>query len=131
MKKLRSITVGVVLGAALLVPAGVATAAANPSGTGRPNQSCEDVGPTPGPADGWRPMPAEHFASRVGRDAIAVVVDHPTIPGRVVASGAATVSTRLPTPMNPTGAYGYIQWVATDDDFRGRGYARAAMTTIL
>ena len=52
MKKLRTITVGVVLGAALLVPAGVATAAANPSGTGRPNQSCEDVGTTPGHADG-------------------------------------------------------------------------------
>src|SRR5580765_1763236 len=43
----------------------------------------------------------------------------------------ATVSTRLPTPANPTGAYGYVQWVATDDAFRGRGYARAVMTEML
>ena len=83
------------------------------------------------PGDAWRTMSAEHFARRVGRDAVAVVVDHPTIPARIVSSGAATVSTRLPTPMNPTGAYGYVQWVATEDDFRGRGCARAVMTTML
>ena len=54
MKKLRTMTVGVVLGAALLVPAGAATAAANPSGSGRPSQSCQDIeaagGTTPGHA---------------------------------------------------------------------------------
>ncbi len=34
----------------LLVPMGAALAAANPSGTGQPNQSCQDVGVTPGHA---------------------------------------------------------------------------------
>ena len=49
MKAVRTAAVGVVLGAALLVPAGAATAARNPSGTGRPSQSCEDIGgATPG-----------------------------------------------------------------------------------
>jgi len=49
MKAVRTAAVGLVLGAALLVPAGAATAAANPSGTGRPSQSCEDIGgATPG-----------------------------------------------------------------------------------
>jgi hypothetical protein len=54
MRKLRTATVGMVLGAALLVPAGAATAAANPSVTGRPSQSCQDIeaagGTTPGHA---------------------------------------------------------------------------------
>jgi hypothetical protein len=43
MKSVRTAAVGLVVGAALLVPAGAAMAAANPSGTGRPNQSCEDI----------------------------------------------------------------------------------------
>jgi GNAT superfamily N-acetyltransferase len=83
------------------------------------------------PGSEWRTMATAHFAGRVGVDAVAAVVDHPTSAGRLVASGAATVSTRLPTPNNPTGAYGYVQWVATDPEFRGRGYARAVMTELL
>ena len=54
MKAVRTAAVGLVLGAALLVPAGAATAAANPSGTGKPSQSCQDMeangGTTPGHA---------------------------------------------------------------------------------
>ena len=83
------------------------------------------------PGDAWRASAAEHFASRVGNDAIAAVVEHPTDARRLIASGSATVSTRLPTPRNPTGAYAYVQWVATDDDYRGQGCARAVMTTML
>ncbi len=83
------------------------------------------------PGEEWRAMAVAHFASRVGVDAVAAVVDHPTIATEIIASGAATVSTRLPTPSNPTGAYGYVQWVATDDAFRGRGCARAVMTKLL
>jgi hypothetical protein len=49
MKATRTAAVGLVFGAALLVPAGAAMAAANPSGTGLPSQSCEDIGgATPG-----------------------------------------------------------------------------------
>jgi hypothetical protein len=51
MKKLRTASVAIVFGAALLVPAGVATAAANPSGTGKPSQSCEDIQVMPGHSD--------------------------------------------------------------------------------
>jgi hypothetical protein len=51
MKKLRTASVAIVFGAALLVPAGVAAAAANPSGTGKPSQSCEDIQVTPGHAE--------------------------------------------------------------------------------
>ena len=83
------------------------------------------------PGAEWRATATSQFAARVGVDAVAAVVDHPTSAGKLIASGAATVSTHLPTPDNPTGAYGYIQWVATDPEFRGRGCARAVMTTLL
>jgi hypothetical protein len=52
MHAIRNSALGLVLGAALMVPAGAATAAANPSGTGPPSQSCQDIeasgGTTPG-----------------------------------------------------------------------------------
>jgi GNAT superfamily N-acetyltransferase len=85
----------------------------------------------PEPDDAWRASAREHIAHRLGNDAIGAVVDHPTLPRRLVASGAATVSTRLPTPMNADGRNAYVQWVATDEAFRGRGFARAVMTTLL
>jgi GNAT superfamily N-acetyltransferase len=85
----------------------------------------------PEPDAEWRTGARAHVAGRVGDDAIGAVVDHPTLPGRLVASGAATVSTRLPTPMNGNGRSAYVQWVATDEEFRGRGFARAVMTTLL
>ena len=81
--------------------------------------------------DDWRAMAAAHFARRVGADVIGAVVDHPTSVGALIASGAAVIATFLPTPVNPTGAYGYVQWVATDDTFRGRGCARAVMTKLV
>ncbi|HEX9028351.1 MAG TPA: hypothetical protein VF823_04180 [Anaerolineales bacterium] len=40
----------VLLALLLLVPLGTVLAAANPSGTGQPNQSCQAVGVTPGNA---------------------------------------------------------------------------------
>ena len=77
MKAVRTAAVGLVLGAALLVPAGAATAAANPSGTGKPSQSCQDIeangGTTPGhDLVGRRIMqrlPSRHPASAVPRQA--------------------------------------------------------------
>jgi hypothetical protein len=54
MRTLRTAAFVVVLGAATLVPAGIASAASNPSGTGLPSQSCQDIeasgGTTPGHA---------------------------------------------------------------------------------
>jgi len=54
MKSVRTLAVGMVFGAVLLVPAGAAVAAQNPSGHGLPSQSCQDItaagGITPGHA---------------------------------------------------------------------------------
>jgi GNAT superfamily N-acetyltransferase len=83
------------------------------------------------PGDDWKAVAAEHFARRVDDNTFAAVVDHPMQAGKLIASGAATVNTVLPTPINPTGTYCYVQWVATDDTFRRRGYARAVMQTLL
>jgi GNAT superfamily N-acetyltransferase len=83
------------------------------------------------PDAGWRAAARGDIARRLGTDAIGAVVDHPKVPGRLVASGAATVARRLPTPMNVDGRCAYIQWVATDEEFRGQGAARAVMTTLL
>ena len=85
----------------------------------------------PEPADDWRATAAEQFTQRLDADLAGAVVDHPTIPGRLVASGAATTCIRLPTPTNPGGGFGYIQWIATDDEFHGRGNARAVMVGLL
>jgi ribosomal protein S18 acetylase RimI-like enzyme len=85
----------------------------------------------PEPDRVWREGARAHIARRVGDDVIGAVVDHPSVPRRLVASAAATVATRLPTPVNVDGRSAYVQWVATDDEFRRRGYARAVMTTLL
>jgi hypothetical protein len=54
MIAIRTAAVCAAFSAAMLVPTGVAVAAANPSGTGRPSQSCQDLeaagGTTPGHA---------------------------------------------------------------------------------
>ncbi|MBN1170852.1 MAG: GNAT family N-acetyltransferase [Micromonosporaceae bacterium] len=41
------------------------------------------------------------------------------------------VYTRLPGPRNLDSRVGYIQWVATDPAWRGRGYARAVLNSLL
>lgn len=83
------------------------------------------------PGATWREMAEAQFATRISVDLAGAVVEHPAFPGRLVASGAVTVSRRLPTPTNPTGAYAYIQWIATDDEFRRRGCGRAVMAALL
>jgi GNAT superfamily N-acetyltransferase len=79
---------------------------------------------------------AEHaratLGARLGHDDVgAFVVDHPSVPGRLVAGAAGAMSTRLPTPMNPTARAGYIQWVCTDAEHRRAGHGRAVVTALL
>src|SRR5688500_15869307 len=80
---------------------------------------------------GWQEAGVAAVRSRLGRDLAVFVVDHPDEPGRLVASGAGTVLARLPTPMNPSGLVGYVQWVATEPAFRGQGYGRAVIEALL
>jgi GNAT superfamily N-acetyltransferase len=78
----------------------------------------------------WLRRAEESFRTRLGRDLAAFVVDHPDREG-LAASGAGTISTRLPSPNNLTARVGYIQWVATDSDVRRRGFAREVMEALL
>ena len=78
----------------------------------------------------WMRAAEGAFRSRLGDDLAAFVVDHPG-GARLAASGAGTISRRLPSPNNPTARVGYIQWVATDADARRQGFARAVMQALL
>ena len=80
----------------------------------------------------WRASAERVARGRLGgEDAVAFAVDHPSVPGRLVACGAATIAQRLPGPLNPTGRAGYVQWMATEQEFRRRGLARAVLKAIV
>jgi GNAT superfamily N-acetyltransferase len=78
----------------------------------------------------WRDDATTHVRGCLGRDLAIFVVDA-EVPGSLAASGAGTIATRLPTPHNPTARVGYVQWVATDDRYRRRGYARQILEALL
>jgi len=78
----------------------------------------------------WVAAARESFTSRLGADLGVFVVDAPDHPG-LSASGAGTISTRLPVPKNISARTGYVQWIATDADARRRGYSRAVMQALL
>ena len=78
----------------------------------------------------WRRAAHDQFVARIGRDLVVFVVDHPDRTG-LAASAAGTVAIRLPAPNNVSAQVAYIQWVATDDDVRRRGYARAVMQALV
>jgi GNAT superfamily N-acetyltransferase len=61
----------------------------------------------------------------------AFVVDHPDGGGRLIASAAGSITQWFPTVFNADGRYGYVQWVATDPEFRRRGHSRAVMVALL
>jgi GNAT superfamily N-acetyltransferase len=81
--------------------------------------------------DEWTGNGVRHVHARLGHDLGAFVVDHPTSRGRLVASAAGTLASRLPTPVNPSGLAGYIQWVCTDPDHQQRGLGRQVMAALL
>jgi GNAT superfamily N-acetyltransferase len=80
---------------------------------------------------GWEAAGQRHVRERLDRDLAVFVVDHPEKEGCLVASAAGTALSRLPTPFNPAGLAGYVQWVFTEPDYRGRGLARQVMEGLL
>ncbi len=52
-------------------------------------------------------------------------------PGQLIAAAAGVINQRLPGPRNPSGRVGYVQWVATEPEFRRQGLARQVMQGIL
>ena len=85
-----------------------------------------------GPDDRWRATAGERLAAGFAVDSVAAfVVDHPGAENRCVSAAAVSIQQRLPTPPNPDGHTAYVQWVATDADFRRRGLARAVMQSVV
>jgi ribosomal protein S18 acetylase RimI-like enzyme len=79
----------------------------------------------------WSAHAAATFARRAGDDLVAFVVDRPEGEPGLAASGVGMVSPRLPSPNNPEGRVGYIQWVATEAAFRRQGLARQVLVALL
>lgn len=79
----------------------------------------------------WADPATTSWTERIGRDVATFVVDDPSRPGGLCASASGVVSTRLPSPQNPSGRVGYIMWVATDEPWRGRGLSTAVMTALM
>ena len=79
----------------------------------------------------WRRAAVTAMAGRLGEDAMVFVADDPGTPGRLAATGAGVIATRLPGPANPAATVGYIQWVSTDPRWRRRGLARLITSTLI
>ncbi|MFF9481609.1 GNAT family N-acetyltransferase [Streptomyces sp. NPDC014733] len=64
---------------------------------------------------------------------VAYVIDGPPGPGaaHLAACAVGTVEERLPAPGHPTGRFGFLFSVCTDERYRGRGYARAVTEATL
>ena len=77
----------------------------------------------------WLQAAGEHVRDRLGQDLAIFVVDADD--RGLAACAAGTIARRLPTPPNPSGLVGYVQWVSTDPGERRRGHARAVMDALL
>ena len=81
--------------------------------------------------ESWLRAARDAMESRLGETLAVFVSDHPAEDGRLVASAAVSIVQRLPTPRNPSGRVGHVQWVATDEAFRRQGRGRAVMADVL
>ncbi len=79
----------------------------------------------------WHLTATEHVRRRLGDDIAVFVIDAPTRPGRLAATGAGSIATRLPSPGNPSAKVGYMQWVVTEPAWRRRGFARAIAAALI
>jgi ribosomal protein S18 acetylase RimI-like enzyme len=69
-------------------------------------------------------------AGLVSGEFFAAVVDGPDA-GGLAACGVGMTARRLPGPGNPSGRFGYIQSMVTDERWRGRGHGRAVLAALL
>ncbi|HEY4455675.1 MAG TPA: GNAT family N-acetyltransferase [Pseudonocardiaceae bacterium] len=91
--------------------------------------------------DGVHPEPAQWQQDAVAAlrkllpetdgEMAAFVVAAPDAPARLASCAIGVIDTRLPSPHNRTGETGYVMSVATDPDYRRRGYSRACMRALL
>lgn len=90
----------------------------------------ESMGMEPDSAT-WRQSAQTAIKERLGHDLAVAVAEHPDEPGHLLASGAGCITVRLPGPTNLSAEVGYIQWVATEPEWRGQGLARAITNRLI
>jgi len=83
------------------------------------------------PGADWHRAARDAVHRRVDDDLFVFVIDHPDRPSQLIALAAGIITDRLPTMRNPGGRVGYVQWGATDPDWRRRGFAREVMIALL
>jgi GNAT superfamily N-acetyltransferase len=79
----------------------------------------------------WQEEGQRHVRERLGQDLAVFVVDDPGAPGHLVGAAAGTVAERLPTPTNPSGLAGYVQWVCVEPAFRRSHLGEGVMVALL
>jgi ribosomal protein S18 acetylase RimI-like enzyme len=87
--------------------------------------------PRPGP---WIEQATATFRTRIpdpNDSLVGFVIDKPRPHSGLAACVIGVIDHRLPSPDNPTGRAGHVFNVATDVDYRRRGYSRACMTALL
>jgi GNAT superfamily N-acetyltransferase len=89
-----------------------------------------DAGGPPS-APGWQQAYARGLRERLGAPDVAVfVIDRPAGEG-LAACGMGFIYERFPGPGLPDGRFGYVLGMATDPEFRRRGYGRAILEALL
>jgi GNAT superfamily N-acetyltransferase len=90
---------------------------------------------TAGESDtGWHAESTLIVRTKLGEpegDFAAFVIDQPGRPGKLAALVVGTLDYRIGRTGNPRGVIGCVFSVATEPDYRRRGYARACMEALL
>jgi GNAT superfamily N-acetyltransferase len=85
--------------------------------------------------DEWAANVAATLSERSPDQLAVFVVDRPDgvgpPSGGLVAVGAGTIAARLPSPRQPDGRGGYVQWMSTEPGYQRRGYGRAILARLL
>jgi GNAT superfamily N-acetyltransferase len=78
----------------------------------------------------WREACERHFATTLGGiDVVGYVVESGG--AHLASCGVIEIRWRIPSPFNVMGRYAYISSMSTDDEWRGRGCARAVLEALL
>jgi RimJ/RimL family protein N-acetyltransferase len=82
----------------------------------------------------WKPETAAILRRRLAepKPTMAVtVVEAPDGSGTLASCATGVIGERLPNPANPSGRYGWVFNVVTEERWRGRGYSRACTSALL
>lgn len=83
------------------------------------------------PDESWHPACAAFLRDGFDAGTVAAFVASADADGSVVGGGVGLIHARLSGPGNPSGLFGYVQSMATDPAWRGRGIAGEIVDALL